>query len=256
MYQGFNLALKNALWDGEHLAYGALLHAGQRKQVKTTIDAFADHDGVLDASKMQANWFPQIDAQIFISHSHADATFALGLAGWLKTHFDLVSFIDSCAWGYADDLLALVDRQFCRNPGGETYSYSKRNRSTSHVHMMLSTALATMMDKCECLFFLNTPSSITPADVIEAAETGTTTSPWIYSEIAMSGLIRRKSMSQHRRVREDARAVANSLPLRYDVSVSHLESLNARDLDAWRRGAAVSNAHPLDLLYRMKRLPG
>lgn len=71
--------------------------------------------------------------------------------------------------------------------------------------MMLSKALVTMMDRCECLFFLNTPSSITPADVIGEAGTGSTTSPWIYSEIAMSGLIRRKSMSQHRRALEETR---------------------------------------------------
>ena len=62
---------------------------------------------------MQANWFPQIKADIFISHSHKDEDLALALAGWLKVSFGLTAFIDSCVWGYANDLLKMIDYKYC-----------------------------------------------------------------------------------------------------------------------------------------------
>ena len=62
---------------------------------------------------MQANWFPQIKADIFISHSHKDKGLALALAGWLEETFGLTAFIDSCVWGYANKLLKMIDDEYC-----------------------------------------------------------------------------------------------------------------------------------------------
>ena len=38
-------------------------------------------------------------------------------------------------------------------------------RYASHVYMMLTTALVDMMDKCECLFFLNTQKSCNASQI-------------------------------------------------------------------------------------------
>src|SRR5690606_35011062 len=161
-------------------------------------------------------WFPQIDADIFISHSHSDEKMAILLAGWLKETLGVYVFIDSCIWGYSNDLLRQIDNKHCLNPSGETYSYEKRNNSTSHVHMMLSTALNMMIDKTECLFFLNTPNSISTKEVISQTE-----SPWIYSEISMSELVRRKKLSEYRpavtRMFAKGGAINESLKVKYDV---------------------------------------
>ena len=67
----------------------------------------------IDGTKMQENWFPKVDADIFISHSHKDENLAKGLAGWLYKEFGLEAFIDSCVWGYANDLLLEIDKKYC-----------------------------------------------------------------------------------------------------------------------------------------------
>lgn len=67
--------------------------------------------------------------------------------------FGLEAFIDSCSWGYCDDLLNKIDKKYCYDSKKKTYDYHLRNYTTSHVHMMLSTALAEMMDNTECIIF-------------------------------------------------------------------------------------------------------
>lgn len=58
--------------------------------------------------------------------------------------------------------------------------------------MIFSVALTQMIDNTECLFFQNTPNSITPNATINHTE-----SPWIYFEIAMSRLIRKKELVKY-----------------------------------------------------------
>ena len=99
MYRGFNLLLNNdvgflgSFLDLEGAALPFL--SMQRRQIERTLNSFLCPDGSLNGSKMKANWFPQINADIFISHSHEDEQLAIALAGWLHEKFGLVSFIDS-----------------------------------------------------------------------------------------------------------------------------------------------------------------
>lgn len=252
MYRGFNLLLNNDvgfLGGFSDLKESDLdFLSEQRRQIERTLNSFRYPDGSLNGSKMKANWFPQIKANIFISHSHEDEQLAIALAGWLHEKFGLVSFIDSCIWGYANDLLEMIDYTYCYNPRIGKFYYDERNRSTSHVHMMLSVALTQMIDKTECLFFLNTPRSITPDTVIEQ-----TVSPWIYSEIAMSRLVRRKSREAHRRLLlENVKSFAagRKLQVRYDLSTGHLARIDEIDLMEWE-GSYQSdrNIFSLDKLY-------
>lgn len=69
---------------------------------------FFDDDFVFDGSAIQEGWFPQINADIFISHSHRDEKTAKALAMWLKNEFNLTAFIDSTVWGYFEELLSIV----------------------------------------------------------------------------------------------------------------------------------------------------
>jgi hypothetical protein len=164
MYCGFELKLKDSFCNKikqDHFKFGKCLYSSQKVLVKNTLDEFFTKDGYLNAEKMQENWFPSLDADIFISHSHRDEELAISLAGWLNEKLNIKSvFIDSCVWGYANDLLKSIDNEYCKNKFSETYDYEKRNISTSHVHMMLSTALSKMLDNSECCFFLHTPASV------------------------------------------------------------------------------------------------
>ena len=215
---------------------------------------------------MQANWFPQIKADIFISHSHKDINLAIALAGWLQETFGLTVFIDSCVWGYANKLLKMIDNEYCYQKETNTYNYQKRNYSTSHIHMMLSVALTQMIDNTECLFFLNTPNSITPNTIINQTE-----SPWIYSEIAMSRLIRKKELKEYRDMvvteSQNAFADGGTINVRYDLPTEHLTEVDADILETWKNfGSSLSSpnyeylqypkklrVHALDKLYELTK---
>ncbi|MBF1214182.1 toll/interleukin-1 receptor domain-containing protein [Prevotella melaninogenica] len=256
MYRGFNLLLGNNFfrgWDFEGLKeVGSDSFSSQKTSIEEKINSFVRNDGSLDGSMMKANWFPQIKANIFISHSHKDINLALALVGWLKETFGLTAFIDSCVWGYANELLKMIDKEYCYQKETNTYNYQKRNYSTSHIHMMLSVALTQMIDNTECLFFLNTPNSITPNTIINQTE-----SPWIYSEIAMSRLIRKKELKEHRGVAlmESQRAFAEggTLNVRYDLPIDHLTVICANHLkqwmEVWNIGSQNSKYLALDILY-------
>lgn len=261
MHKGFELFINSSAFDAGYyiraLASGRYRYDSVKTDVEDTINSFVLQNGKIDGSKMQANWFPQIEADIFISHSHVDEELAIALSEWFHSEFGLSVFIDSCVWGYADKLLKLIDNEYCLNKGGQTYNYTKRNYSTSHVHMMLSTALAMMIDKSECILFLNTPNSITPHYIVSKTE-----SPWIYSEIAMTSLVRRKPLEEYRSkiITEsfsEGGKVKSGLGFEYIVNTEHLTKIDKDDLIAWEaswqfKGNKYSPnymQHALDILY-------
>jgi hypothetical protein len=247
VYRGFNLTVAEGDFDG-YEEDGAPLRASQRAHVEKLLSAFKDSDGDLIASKLTADWFPDIAARVFISHAHEDSLLATRLAGFLHCHFELTSFIDSTVWGSSDQLLKMIDKEYCWQPESKTYSYEKRNRSTSHVHMMLSMALAKMINTCECVIFLNTPASISSADYINEQAT---TSPWIYSEIAMTSLIQRRDPSAHR-LRKSIVVMDEALKMKFDVDLGHLTAISGADIKSWLKGAtSAKGSRALDVLYKM-----
>lgn len=247
MYIGFDLKTDEVF--NEYRAIGESIFTSNKNYIKEEINKFLLGDGSINGSEMQNNWFPQIKADIFISHSHADKNIAIGLAGWLKDKFDLNVFIDSCVWGYADDLLKIIDDKYCRNIDDTMYIYEKRNFSTSHVHMMLSTALTMMIDHTECIFFVNSPSSIVTSDVISY-----TKSPWIYYEIAMSQYIRRK-VPNRKRVIIKKGIFEKALDIKYKLDLKHLNEINQINLKVWEDSYLQNKTkHPLDILYEKYKL--
>src|SRR5690554_4012979 len=102
MYRGFNLKLDEKalkVFGGN----GTVSNDNHKNVIRTAINEMYEKDGVLDGSKIIDDWFPSINANVFISHSHADSELAISLAGWLKEKLHLSAFIDSCVWGYSED---------------------------------------------------------------------------------------------------------------------------------------------------------
>lgn len=209
-------------------------------------------DGILDGTKIKDDWFKKVDADIFISHSHNDEELAIKLAGWLKDTFELNSFIDSCVWGYANNLLKGIDNDYCKSNDGNYYNYDSRNFSTAHVHIMLSTALIEMIDKTECVFFINTPNSIYVKDDID----NKTMSPWIYSELVTTQLIRKNK--PNRPFNEDyidkkAEVFSQKkLEIKYNINLDHLYDIDYKGFESWKKvnngekmGAALDNLYSL-----------
>lgn len=259
MYRGFQLELRTDCslfkFKREFQYYhsvGKNLFEEHQDEVQSVLGNFLLSDGSIDGSKMQENWFPQIEADIFISHSHQDEGLAIALAGWLYKKFGLVSFIDSCVWGYADNLKNLLFETYLEFSDSRD-PISLHRFVSSHVHMMLSVALNQMIDNTECLFFLNTPNSIS----IDAPIKETTSSPWIYSEIAMSRLIRKQIPKRLKKLNESQNAFSLKL-IRYRLPMGHLLAIDEQDVLGWEKSYNRSShdiytphPHALDKLYKL-----
>jgi len=179
-------------------------------------------DNVLNATEIQKHLFPEVNADIFLSHAHADEDQVISLAVYLEEMgFDV--FVDSCVWGNAFDLLKEIDEKHCKHAHGETYSYQKRNFSTANIYMILNAALHRMIEKSELFIFLGTESSLTIEDSIENQKF--LKSPWIFSELTFVNQVCRYDLRQNMRpivVKkslsiEDAqvKALDESLQIRY-----------------------------------------
>ena len=139
MYRGFNVTKKS--YDEHHYQVGLELFNSIKNSTIEKLDKYIGINGVINGSDLENDWFGDIDAHIFISHSHIDEKLAISLAGYLFEKHKIKCFVDSCVWEYSNILLRQIDNKYCKNIDSDTYNYDTRNYSTSHVHMMLSCAL-------------------------------------------------------------------------------------------------------------------
>lgn len=262
MYSGFELKLNNSILsklerDINHKAYQPSA-IDSVDEFKLKLEDLILNNGNLSAEKMWEQWFPEISCHVFISHSHRNENDAKTFAQWLYQNFGIKSFIDSTVWGYADELLRQIDDDYCLNSWENTYNYNKRNISTAHIHMILMSALVKMMDKTECVIFLNTPESINTKEAI--TDRHTTYSPWIYGELLFSDLLR-KNIPERIKTQialekmESVLAEDRKLLVQYPVDLKHLVKLSHEDLDSWKKQSRTSEPlDNLDLLYKIKNV--
>lgn len=235
-----------------------------KMDVQKSLKEFIGTDGVIDGTKLQQNWFPtQQKFSVFLSHSHSDEKLAISLAGFLKKELDLDTFIDSCIWGYSNDLLKEIDEKYCRHANGVSFDYDKRNYSTSHVHMMLSIALSKMIDNCEAIFFLNSENSISLNEEIKKERT---TSPWIYNELSLADMIAIRPVNQYRdrflqfsHTAYDEINESSSLQIKYEVGkiLKNFISLSKYDLINCVKEWKINNKSfqsALDYIYLSKNI--
>lgn len=250
MYRGFELDIND--WDiSPYREQGLNVFNYFEPKVQKVLDEYLKDNKSLDGEKMREDWFPEVDADVFISHSHKDKDLAICLAGWLKHYFNIKSFIDSMIWGYADNLLRSIDDNFCKNKETGNFNYRLRNYSTSHIHVMLSASLNKMIDKTECFFFINSPNSICTQQAIEDPKTF---SPWIYSEIETSRLIKNRTREWHRGY--NGKVLLESFQIEHSLYTEHLHKLNKADFELWKEQLgpyklmSVVTNYPLDILYK------
>lgn len=259
MYKGYRLSCK--FTEEFYTSYESYFdtnlssNAQSEASVISSIRKIINGTDVINADKIAENVFPKIDCDIFISHAHVDARKAKAIAAYLHKQLGLTCFIDSFAWGNIKDIQSEIDED-CKS-GPSTWNYNLRNRSTSHVHMMLAMSLLDMMDKCECLFLIDSPASISAKSVINDS----TMSPWIFMEMFCSKLLRIKLPKRHEVLFE---AIANADVLKKDstdtlprhiehrIDLSHLTKINGSYIASWVKFAKESQcrgARSLDILY-------
>lgn len=223
-------------------------------KMKQALEKYTNVQGEIDFSKISDDWFPSdINADIFLSHSHKDENLAITLAGWLYEKFHLTTFIDSCLWGYSNDLLKQIDESYCKNKNSDTYDYTKRNISTSHVHMMLGNALIKMIDQTECFIFLETENSIVKTiDEINAVDTNNsnkTYSPWIYLEINVANTIQQKNPKRY-----ETKLFFESTDIigTYKLQFENFKNINNENFKNWYNEYNKEMTHyALDILYKV-----
>ena len=107
MYRGFKLDFELSDFEGlsknssslRNYIYNNTNHERYYRIGKTMFDEFDQEvgpelvqyiigdSGVIDGTKLQEDWFPTVNCDIFISHSHKDEDLAITLAGWLYETF-------------------------------------------------------------------------------------------------------------------------------------------------------------------------
>lgn len=251
MYRGFELKnLGMDFFNGKYQSFyeaGLEIYNSQKQEFQETLEKFENDDGSLDGDKMQSNWFPQIKADVFLSHSHKDEKLVIAFSGWLKKNFTLNVFIDSCIWGHSLKLQKLIDDELSRGKD-KKLNYNKVIHAANHVHMMLNTALMQMINNCECVIFVNTPNSVRPNDVVDKV-----VSPWLYSEIAMTKLIKNKNVKEHRTLK--LYECFTEKAIQYNLDTDHLTQITSGTLNKWyKHYSADEIEYPLDTLYKIKPL--
>lgn len=248
MFKGFDVKLdvtkfrqkvkdvETGLWD-DFVRKGKASRENLRDVIGTKI---ASGKWVLSGSDIESNWFPKLMNHVFVSHSHQDEDLALALAGALKHWMKLDAFVDSSVWGYYADLQKLIYQKIT-SLRGEVYGAQRtelENSIVSHVHCMLTKSLVQMMDQCECLIFLNTPSSIGIRDVRGTSQE--TYSPWIYTEVEVSRFLRTHEDPRRPKMRkftESVERVAMDEAIRdiisYPLNLDHLGKVDSDGIWKW-----------------------
>ena len=200
MYKKFRLKkFEEEFKKNDKSIYNRYLEKGKviykdKEQIKNVLREFLNYEGELEANKIIEEWFRSGEYDIFLSHSHKDEELAIAIAGMLNEKFGLKVFIDSQVWGYIYDLQKEIDDEYCKNEGEKnSYSYNKRNVSTSHVHLMLSNALRKMIDSCDFFFFLDSQNSLKYVNINSEDATFST---WINLEVEITNTIRIKKIKE------------------------------------------------------------
>ena len=234
----------------EYSSYGEEIMKSKKSNIEKSLEEYINQQGYINMSSISDDWFPTINCDIFLSHSHKDANLVKGLVGFFHKSFNIEVFVDSYIWGYCNDLLRKLDEKYCRKEDS-FFDYDKRNYSTAHVHMMLSNSLNKMINKSECIIFLETENSLDAKNIIENG----TSSPWIYSELIATKLIqikvpKRISQIEKRALFENHTQMTEDFKPMYRGEISHLEKLTVKCLKKAADKKLKTKAQSLDEIYK------
>ncbi|GHQ99610.1 toll/interleukin-1 receptor domain-containing protein [Helicobacter pylori] len=149
------------------------------KIYKLIKDAKHSNDGIiLNHNKIKEAFFspfkPQLkDAQVFLSHSHADKNKALKVKNYLESETNRRVFTDSLFWDYKDNIMK------------EMSKYDNTSKIEDAFTLILRESLQDMIEKCPYFVFLKSKNSVSDQGLSH-----TTYSAWIYEELKIAHSIR------------------------------------------------------------------
>ncbi len=138
----------------------------------------SNDDIILNHNEIKEAFFspfePQLkDAQVFLSHSHADKNKALKVENYLESKTNHRVFIDSLFWDYKDDVL------------NELEKYDNTSKIKDAFTLILRESLQDMIEKCPYFVFLQSNNSVSNQGL-----SCTTYSAWVYEELKIAHSIR------------------------------------------------------------------
>ncbi|AAD08485.1 toll/interleukin-1 receptor domain-containing protein [Helicobacter pylori] len=136
---------------------------------------YSNDDIVLNHNKIKEAFFspfkPQLkNAQVFLSHSHADRNKALEVKDYLESQTKRKVFIDSLFWDYKDDVLNKLAR------------YDDISKIEDAFTLILRESLQDMIEKCPYFVFLQSSNSVSFNQNLLKI----TYSAWIYEELKIA----------------------------------------------------------------------
>ncbi len=135
---------------------------------------YSNDDIILNHNEIKEAFFspfkPQLkDAQVFLSHSHADRNKALKVKNYLESETNHRVFIDSLFWDYKDDVL------------NELEKYDNTSKIKDAFTLILRESLQDMIEKCPYFVFLESKNSVSNQGLSR-----TTCSAWVYEELKIA----------------------------------------------------------------------
>ncbi|GAA8139619.1 toll/interleukin-1 receptor domain-containing protein [Helicobacter pylori] len=131
-------------------------------------------DIILNHRELQEAFFnpfkPQLkNAQVFLSHSHADRNKALEVKDYLESKTKRKVFIDSLFWDYKDDVLNKLAK------------HDDISKIKDAFTLILRESLQDMIEKCPYFVFLQSKNSVSNQGLSQI-----TYSAWIYEELKIA----------------------------------------------------------------------
>ncbi|BAW74133.1 putative uncharacterized protein [Helicobacter pylori] len=150
------------------------------KIYKLIKDAKHSNDGIiLNHNKIKEAFFspfkPQLkDAQVFLSHSHADKNKALKVKNYLESETNHRVFTDSLFWNYKNNVLKEMKKH-----------HIDVSKIEDAFTLILRESLQEMIEKCPYFVFLQSSNSVSNQGLSHI-----TYSAWIYEELKIAHSIR------------------------------------------------------------------
>ena len=205
MFAGFNLEIDKQFFESQRKSFHEYQKIGKKhlesqgKGVENALTTYINNN-IVDGTRIQKDWFPEVEVDIFLSHSSRDKELVNAIAGWLNDTFGLKCFIDSNVWCYAGNIADMLNSDYSnKRPdgnGGYLYNHKKCLKVSEHVNTMLNIALQKMIDRSESVFLINTEQSIHINSTPQSIDV--TYSPWIYLELVCSEIVRKKPLYFYR----------------------------------------------------------
>ena len=220
-----------------------------KKTINGSIELLVNSsNNTLDANSIETSWFPQIECDVFISHSHKDANHIISFVGWLYKCLGIRAFLDSTIWESVYNFEDKLEQKYFE----EDYEClldqrAISNKAHSNALLILNSAIEKMIDSTECFLFVGTNNSLVNME---------TNSPWIYTENLFSNMVQRKELREYRQnflIHE--KYTADALQIKYKCSFVGYKEITGPDLlEIWKNRGIIDPTASLDYLYKMKGL--